>query len=420
VSDWLADARERLLALRAASAAGALDPDAYERERGRIERSLGERLLEAGALETLAAARGAAARNARPIAPRPSGLLSIGIIGFVVVLAIAGYARTGSPALAFGAPRLVAASTAPVAGGAAEAPDGAASGIGPEQFAAMVESLATRLAGRPDDVEGWTMLARSYSVLGRFAEAVPAYRRASTLRPDDAALLADWADAAAAAQGKVDHAEPAELIARALAIDPKQPKALALAGTALYERGDFAGAIGRWRAILEQLPPGSPDAVQIEASIADASAKRDATARTAGAAAPPPPSAAASTSARSAAVPAAAAIVGTVSLAPAAAATARPGDTVFVFARDAAGGRMPLAVQRATVADLPLAFRLDDTMGPMPTARLSQASQVVVGARVSRSGNALPQPGDLTGEAAKPVAPGASGVAVVIGGSMAR
>jgi cytochrome c-type biogenesis protein CcmH len=109
-----------------------------------------------------------------------------------------------------------------------------------------------------------------------------------------------------------------------------------------------------------------------------------------------------------------------VTLAPAVAASAAPGDTVFVFARDAAGGRMPLAVQRATVADLPLAFRLDDAMAMAPNARLSQAKQVLVGARVSRSGNAMPQAGDLAGEASGPVAPGATGVAVVIGGGAAR
>ena len=104
---------------------------------------------------------------------------------------------------------------------------------------------------------------------------------------------------------------------------------------------------------------------------------------------------------------------GTVTLAPGLAAQAAPGDTVFVFARAVGGGRMPLAVQRAKVGDLPLSFKLDDSMAMTPTATLSGAQQVIVGARISKSGNAIPQAGDLAGEA-PPVAPGASGIAIRI------
>jgi len=87
---------------------------------------------------------------------------------------------------------------------------------------------------------------------------------------------------------------------------------------------------------------------------------------------------------------------------------------VFVFARAAGGSRMPLAVQRAKVADLPLSFKLDDSMAMAPGANLSSAKQVIVGARISKSGNAIPQPGDLSGEKTG-VAPGTSGIAITIG-----
>jgi cytochrome c-type biogenesis protein CcmH len=110
---------------------------------------------------------------------------------------------------------------------------------------------------------------------------------------------------------------------------------------------------------------------------------------------------------------AAPAVSGTVTLDPALAAQAAPGDAVFVFARAAAGGRMPLAVQKARVADLPLPFKLDDRLAMSPGMTVSGAKQVVVVARVSKSGQAAPSAGDLAAEVA-PVAPGAANVAVRI------
>lgn len=104
---------------------------------------------------------------------------------------------------------------------------------------------------------------------------------------------------------------------------------------------------------------------------------------------------------------------GTVSLAPQLIAKASPDDTVFVFARAAEGPPLPLAVARTRVRDLPFSFRLDDTMAMTPTMKLSAFSRVVVGARVSKSGSATPQPGDLQG-ASTPVANDAGEVSVVI------
>ncbi len=337
-----------------------------------------------------------------PTAARPSPTL-VGIVAAAVVaVAVSGYLWKGSPDYA----RQASA----VAGREAAKPTGTPTEL--EQIAAMVDQLAARMKERPGDAEGWTMLARSYTVLGRFAEAAPAYAKAIALQPSSPGLLADYADVLIAANDGRESAASNELIAHALALDAHHPKALALAGTAAYDRGDYAGAAAQWQRLAAALPPGSEVVQQVEASVAEARQK----AGLAPAAPGPAPAAQAGATAVPPAGPSIGAgksVSGTVSLAPGLAAQTAPGDTVFVFAR-APGSRMPLAVRRATVAELPLSFTLDDSMAMSPAARLSGAAEVVVGARVSKSGNAIPQPGDLAGEAA-PVAPGASGIAVQIG-----
>ena len=146
--------------------------------------------------------------------------------------------------------------------------------VGGGQVDAMVQSLAKRLEAKPDDAEGWAMLARSYAALGRHAEAVPAYARAVALQPGDPALLADYADALALQQGRSLSGEPMKWIERALAIDPKQPKALLLAGTEAFERGDSGEAIREWTQVLEVAPPSSGLAQQAHAGLIQARATR--------------------------------------------------------------------------------------------------------------------------------------------------
>jgi cytochrome c-type biogenesis protein CcmH len=387
VDALLASARRRLVELKAQHAAGTLDAARYESERRVVEREIGEHLLGSG-----------------DASGRPSRRLVVGIVVVVFAVALFGYWKTGSPALARGG----ANGTESVSALAANPPDGAASppSSGLQQIAAMVDKLAARMKERPDDAEGWLMLARSYSVLGRFGEAIPAYKRASELLPNNAVVLADYADAVAASQGSVDNPESTALIDRALAVDPAQPKALALAGTIAFDRGDYKLAIERWQKMADVLPANSEMLKQVQASIAEARER-------AGASAPAPAPVPAPAVAARPVAPAGKSVSGTVTLAPGLAAQAAAGDTVFVFARAVGGGRMPLAVQRAKVGDLPLSFKLDDSMAMTPAATLSAAQQVIVGARISKSGNAIPQAGDLAGEAA-PVAPGASGIAIRI------
>jgi cytochrome c-type biogenesis protein CcmH len=310
----------------------------------------------------------------------------------------------------------------------AAAPGGEAHGPTEQQVEAMIERLAARLKAEPDNAQGWAMLARSYAVLGRFAEASDAYTRLIPLVPADAQLLADYADVLAMAQGRKLEGEPEKLIARALAIDPNNVKALALAGSAAFARGDYKGAIARWEQLVRAAPPGSELAESTRATIEEAKARMggvdapaaaasgSATPRApaAAAAAPAPATAAApASSAPARAASAGASVSGVVEVAAPYAAKIAPTDTLFVFARAVDGPRMPVAILRAQAKDLPLTFTLDDRSSMMGGGKLSDQPKVIVGARVSKSGSATPQPGDLQGYSA-PVAPGASGLRIVL------
>ena len=283
------------------------------------------------------------------------------------------------------------------------------------QVQAMVAKLEERLKTQPDDVEGWQMMARSYNVMGRYADAVKAYQRLVALKPQDAQALADLADATAMANGRTLDGEPEKLIMQAVKLDPRNVKALALAGTIAFNRDDFKGAVAYWEQAVSIADPASGYAQQLAGALADARQRAGlppaATAQPSGssvdtvAAAISQPPAAASNPA---------AIRGRVTLRAGLKDKVGPEDTVFIFARAPSGSRMPLAILKKKVSDLPLDFTLDDSLAMSPAARLSSAQQVVVGARISRSGNAAPGPGDLQALSA-PVGVNATGVTLEIG-----
>jgi len=258
-----------------------------------------------------------------------------------------------------------------------------------QQIEAMVERLAARLRENPDDTDGWKLLGRSHAALGRFADAVNAYAKAASQAPRDPQLLADFADALAMTRGESLQGEPEKLVLRALEIDPGNLKALALAGTAAFERKDYKAATGHWQRMLPLVPPDSKDARAIQSSIDEARAL-------AGTGAAKPTG-----------------LRGIVRIAPELKGKVAPDDSLFIFARAADGPPMPLAVLRVRARDLPVSFALDDSMAMAPSMRLSGFQRVVVGARVSKSAGAAPQPGDLQGSSA-PVASDAAGVTVVI------
>lgn len=274
------------------------------------------------------------------------------------------------------------------------------------QIESMVATLAKRLEANPDDLEGWVMLGRSYGAMGRYSDAAAAFAKADARFPNNAQLLADYADSLAMAQGQSLLGKPEALIQRALQADGNNVKALALAGSVEFQKQDFAKAAEYWKRMLPLLPPGSEMGNQVRAGIKDAEDKLGGASTSvvrADQAGKAKPSAAAKD----------AHLSGTIKLAPALAARAAPEDTVFVLARPAQGSRMPLAAVRVKVKDLPLKFSFDDSMAMNPQNKLSDFSEVVVAARVSKSGNVMPQPGDLEG-VSKPVHPGTSGMSVEI------
>lgn len=148
-----------------------------------------------------------------------------------------------------------------------------ASGQAPD-VQAMVDRLDARLQKEPDNGPGWQMLAKSYAALGRFADAAGAYGKAVALLPADAGLLADYADVLAMTQSGSFGGEPVRLVQKALAIDPKHPKALALAGTEAYRRGDFANALRHWNKALETAPADSDMAASVRSAIVEAEKRR--------------------------------------------------------------------------------------------------------------------------------------------------
>jgi len=400
--------RERLKQLQKLHDEGTVGKKAFETGKAQLERDILQAVLAAPE----AAAAGAAA-------PRPSRTMTAGVLSFVVVLAVAGYAWTGSP----GVPSAGPPSQAAAAGGGNPHTSSAAEEA---QFAAAVEQLAERLKGQPDDVEGWAMLARSYGMLGRLDDALPAYQKAVALNGQDARLLADYADTLALKNDRNLEGEPLALVERALKIEPTNLKALSLAGAAAFNRQDYAGAVRYWEQVVQHAPPESPYLPQVQSSIAEARerggmglaavAAGQAAAPAAAVAAAKPAPAAAPKPAADTPVPDAAAgatLRGTVRLAPALAMMAAPTDAVFIFARPAEGSRMPLAILRKQVRDLPVDFVLDDSMAMSPGAKLSLFPQVVVSARVSKSGQAVPSAGDLTGQSA-PISPRASGLLIEI------
>lgn len=362
--------REQLADLEVEHAAGRVEETEYRRTRDELEaRALEEGLVVEDGADTRPASAGAV-------------LLALAI----PALAVAFYVSLGEPD---------GLDPARVAGSQQTA-------ITQEQVVDMIGKLVDRLEKETGDPTAWLMLARSYAMLNDLQGAAQAWARIAQNAPDEADILVDWADLLVAGKQGDFSGEPDRLIARALELEPTNPKALALAGSGAFERGDFASAAALWERVLAQVPPSEPIHATILQSINEARGRVGM-----------PPLAV--TADMTPGLPAPVeegdglSVSGTVRLSPELAATIEPEQTVFVFVRQPDGGP-PVAALRFKASELPVNFAFEGAQrmsnGPLP-------DQIIVAARLSRQGDATPRPGDLEGMS-PPAAPDAAGVEVLI------
>jgi cytochrome c-type biogenesis protein CcmH len=211
-----------------------------------------------------------------------------------------------------------------------------------------------------------------------------------------------------------DIATMADRLAARLAKQPNDPQGWAMLGRSYSVLGSPVEAVKAYEKAIAMLPEDK--ALKADYAAALAEVKKNNLAAGGGPVSSSPMSTQTpAQSATPAAQPATAnaSVSGTVTLSPALLKTVQPTDTVFLVARPQSGSRMPLAAMRKQVKDLPLQFTLDDSMGMSPAIKLSTAGKVIVVARISKSGNAVPEKGDLSGETS-PVSVGSKGVSVVI------
>ncbi len=373
----LADAMRELEAERAA---GDLSDAEYQQARQRIEQQ---------ALQVQQ--REAHARDGHWRANWGAALATAIVLPFFVALL---YLAVGQPsALNPDAP------AARLAGGAARSTDDDA-----------IKALSRRLDKDGGDAEAWVLLARSYFQVSRTHDALNAYRKATALTPDNPDLWVEYANTLAIANGRQLAGEPAQLVERALKLDPDNLNALAFAGLAALQRDDRTGALRHWQRLQALLPEGSDDRPRIASLIARAQGQ----APHESALAPPTGAVVAA----QAAVPVAArsaapTIRGTVTLSAALASQVAPTDTLFVFAKAPEGPPMPLAAVRTRAGGWPVDFTLDDSSAMVQGMALSRFERVHLVARISRLGNASAQPGDIEG-VLETVAVGSSEVRLVL------
>jgi len=372
--------RTRLAELESERAAGALSDQQYEQARADLEREL---------LIDLQTPDGEPPMRTATRAPRTAVALAV----LIPVAALGLYYQLGGWRALEANPhaQLMAANDAGDTGTAG-------SEVPPiEELAAKLEA---RLQKEPDNVQGWTMLGRTYLYLKRFKDAGYAYGQAYALPGGDTpALLVDYAEALAMGNNDQLAGAPTHLIERALKAEPENPKGLWLAGMAAFQREDFAQAIAQWQHLDKITQPGSEDAKVLQGYIQQARARMSgAPPMMAGAAATGPAETGAAPASDAAPATTGTSIRVSVQLDSKLAERAAPTDTVFVYARAAQGPRMPLAIVRKQVKDLPMQVTLDDSMAMMPAMRLSNFPEVVVGARISKTGNAMPSAGDLQGD----------------------
>lgn len=250
--------RDQISELEIDLANGIVSQEQFDQDRDEIERRLLEDVTSHDAVPS------------KPLKPPKEGRGVVYAVALgLPIVAVAFYLRVGNP---YAAPTVA---NAPV-------PSMAPTGTGDmsqQRIEANVASLAKRLEQNPGDLAGWTMLGRSYASLGKYREASAAYAKASALKPDDADLLADYAFSLAMGSDQKLQGKPVELIKKALQLDPENPKALELAGSAAFEAQDYKRAIEYWQKLLERVPANSEVAESLTERINQAKTRAGAGAK---------------------------------------------------------------------------------------------------------------------------------------------
>jgi len=399
--------REQLAELERDRQEGLLSELEYTQARDELSRRLLEDADRAADTGTRLTSRERAAAD--PAAPRRSRRwLALGLALYVPLAGLGLYGWLGQP-LALD----------PVALSQGQ-PDHT---VDPRKLTEMVAKLEQRLSDEPQQLEGWIMLARVQRARERFEESAQAYARALRLSANDDVAI-ERAEVLARGRGSFE-GEPWQIIQGVLKADPDHEAARLLAGSAAYSEGRYAVALMHWKRVQSRMAADAPDKAELDDAIAQAEAKLgtqpggpvgEPNAEQAAGRAPPASVAQGTgTSAGPCASSASSRITGRVVLAPALTAKVSPGDTVFIYATPTQGSRMPLAIVRTTVGQLPFNFVLDESTAMNPQVSLAGQTQVTLRARISSTGNAMPQPGDL-GVMKTPVSVGATGVELKIEG----
>lgn len=293
------------------------------------------------------------------------------------------------PSLWKGARRtaLVLALALPIAAGGLYHLLGAPDALDPENVAIpetlddAIGQLERKLADEPGSVEGWVLLGRSRMAQQKYVEARDAFAKAHALLPDELDLRVEYADAQMRAAGDGRFPDSAvALLESVVAAQPNHQRGLFFLGAQRLQAGKPAEAAQTWERLLPLVDAGTAKALAPQIAMAREQAGL------------PPMEAPTATAAGPS-------ITVRVSLAPALASRLTPSDTLFVFARKIDGAGPPVAAKRLPAADFPIELTLSDADSLMPTAKLSAQGEVLVMARISRSGDAAAVPGDLEAEA---------------------
>lgn len=362
-----------------------------DREAGRLSSADAEQAIERLAIElseTLGPnAAGASAQSATGVAPVKWLAAVLGLV--LPVAAVMLY-------LVLGAPQIIAID-----------PTLAGDPTTPEQLAQTIVDLKKRTEQNPQDLPAWAMVAQAQRLAGDVDASLVAFKRATELAPagapETARLFAEYAETLVTQRNGEFIGEPLALLEQALKHNPDDQKALGLMGAGLYRVGRPEQGLGHLRKLLASLPVDSDQNKQIGAVVQRIESELRAAAAAGGASATAPNDAGAagsnSASATSTSKPA---LTGQIKIADALRAKLPNAATVFIVARPADGQRLPIAVSRQPFAKLPFEFVLGDEQSMTPDRKLSGFDQVILEARISVSGNAIRQSGDLIGTS-KPI-----------------